>query len=80
MAHTETYAGVSTPKRQLFAFRPTSAAVVVAALKAWRQAAARRRALANLAPYELRDIGYPEINRSVLEIEAGLMTKLMSMR
>jgi hypothetical protein len=36
--------------------------------------------LADLTPDQLRDIGQPEINRPVLEIKAGLMTNLMSMR
>nr|WP_245279617.1 hypothetical protein [Rhizobium leguminosarum] len=43
--------------------------------------------MADLTPDQLRDIGYPrdeighpQVNRPVLEIKAGLMTKLMSMR
>nr|WP_246620889.1 MULTISPECIES: hypothetical protein [Rhizobium] len=43
--------------------------------------------MADLTPDQLRDIGHPrgdighpQINRPVLEIKAGLMTKLMSMR
>ncbi|MBP2445248.1 DUF1127 domain-containing protein [Rhizobium leguminosarum] len=80
MAHTETHAGVHAPNRQLFKSRPNSAAIIIVALRAWRRTAARRKALANLTPDQLRDIGHPEIDRPVLEIEAGLMTKLMSMR
>ena len=79
MANTETHAGVSTPKTQLFGSR-SNVAIIVAALKAWWQTAARRKALANLTPDQLKDIGHPGINRPVLEIKAGLMTKLMSMR
>nr|WP_245305285.1 hypothetical protein [Rhizobium leguminosarum] len=43
--------------------------------------------MADLTSDQLRDIGYPrddighpQVNRPVLEIKAGLMTKLMSMR
>ncbi|MBY5560034.1 DUF1127 domain-containing protein [Rhizobium leguminosarum] len=80
MAHTETHAGISAPERQLFGSRPNSVATIAAALRAWRRAVARRKALAELTPDQLRDIGHPQDNRPVLEIKAGLMTKLMSMR
>ncbi|ANP86225.1 DUF1127 domain-containing protein [Rhizobium leguminosarum] len=80
MAHTETHAGISAP-------RPNSVTIIVAALRKWQRSVARRKALADLTPDQLRDIGYPrddighpEVNRPVLEIKAGLMTKLMSMR
>ncbi|MGR9400836.1 uncharacterized protein YjiS (DUF1127 family) [Rhizobium leguminosarum] len=87
MAHTETHGGISAPKGQLFESRPNSVAIIVAALRTWRRSVARRKALADLTPDQLRDIGYPRDdmghpggNRPVLEIKAGLMTKLMSMR
>ncbi|MGO7588485.1 DUF1127 domain-containing protein [Rhizobium leguminosarum] len=94
MAHTETHAGISAPKGQLFGFGPNSVAIIVAALRKWQRSVARRKALADLTPDQLRDIGYPpddigyprddighpQVNRPVLEIKAGLMTKLMSMR
>ncbi|MBY3065404.1 DUF1127 domain-containing protein [Rhizobium laguerreae] len=94
MAHTETHAGISAPERQVFRFRPNSVAIIVAALRKWQRSVARRKALADLTPDQLRDIGHPrgdighprgdighpQINRPVLEIKAGLMTKLMSMR
>ncbi|NKK75700.1 DUF1127 domain-containing protein [Rhizobium leguminosarum bv. viciae] len=80
MAHTETHAGISAPKGQLFGFRPNSVAIIVAALRKWQRSVARRKALADLTPDQLRDIGHPQANRPVLEIKAGLMTKLMSMR
>ncbi|MFF0950258.1 DUF1127 domain-containing protein [Rhizobium leguminosarum] len=87
MAHTETHAGISAPKGQLFGFRPNSVAIIVAALRKWQRSVARRKALADLTSDQLRDIGYPrddighpQVNRPVLEIKAGLMTKLMSMR
>ncbi|MBY5333272.1 DUF1127 domain-containing protein [Rhizobium leguminosarum] len=87
MAHTETHAGISAPERQVFGFGPNSLATVVTALRAWRRAVVRRKALTELTPDQLRDIGYPrddighpQDNRPVLEIKAGLMTELMSMR
>ncbi|QIO51223.1 DUF1127 domain-containing protein [Rhizobium leguminosarum bv. trifolii] len=87
MAHTETHAGISAPERQVFGSGQNSVATIVAALRAWRRAVVRRKALAELTPDQLRDIGYPRDdishprdNRPVLEIKAGLMTKLMSMR
>ncbi|MBB4504697.1 uncharacterized protein YjiS (DUF1127 family) [Rhizobium leguminosarum] len=54
--------------------------MIVAALRKWQRSVARRKALADLTPDQLRDIGHPPANRPVLEIKAGLMTKLMSMR
>ncbi|MHC2214632.1 DUF1127 domain-containing protein [Rhizobium leguminosarum] len=80
MAHTETHAGISAPKGQLFGFRSNSVAMIVAALRKWQRSVARRKALADMTPDQLRDIGHPGANRPVLEIKAGLMTKLMSMR
>ncbi|MCW1412442.1 DUF1127 domain-containing protein [Rhizobium sp. 1AS11] len=87
MAHTQTHAGISAPERQVFGFGLNSVATIVAALRAWRRAVVGRKALAELTPDQLRDIGYPRDdighpgdNRPVLEIKAGLMTKLMSMR
>nr|WP_246724471.1 DUF1127 domain-containing protein [Rhizobium leguminosarum] len=69
-------------------------AIIVAALRKWQRSVARQKALADLTPDQLRDIGYPrddighpgdgiahpQVNRPVLEIKAGLMTELMSMR
>ncbi|TAX72633.1 DUF1127 domain-containing protein [Rhizobium leguminosarum] len=87
MAHTETHAGISAPERQAFGSWPSSVAMIVAALRKWQRSVARRKALADLTPDQLRDIGHPrddighpQDNRPVLEIKAGLMTKLMSMR
>ncbi|MER8825762.1 DUF1127 domain-containing protein [Mesorhizobium sp. M0938] len=74
MAHTETRAS----KRQLFVSGLKS--VAIAALRDWWRSVARRRALAELTPDQLNDIGHPEAHRPVLNIKAGLITKLMSMR
>ncbi|RWI72159.1 MAG: hypothetical protein EOR19_23610 [Mesorhizobium sp.] len=55
-------------------------ATMVAVFTAWRRTFARRRAIANLTPDQLRDIGQPEAPRPTLDIKAGLITNLMSMR
>nr|WP_292523584.1 DUF1127 domain-containing protein [Mesorhizobium sp.] len=53
---------------------------MIAAFRGWRRTVARRRALADLTPDQLNDIGHPEAPRPVLDIKAGLITNLMSMR
>ncbi|MBB4229379.1 DUF1127 domain-containing protein [Rhizobium mongolense] len=80
MAHTDTRAGGSASKTQLFGSTLKCAATIIAALQQWRRTIARRTALADLTPDQLRDIGHPEVNRPVLVIKAGLITNLMSMR
>lgn len=57
-----------------------SALAIIGAVKARWQAAARRRTLAELTDDQLDDIGYHRPNRPTLEIKAGTMTNLMSMR
>lgn len=83
MTHTETHPA-SAPIRQVSESRVNNITILTAALAAavrqWRRAAARRRVLADLTSDQLRDIGQPEINRPTLEIKAGLITNLMSMR
>nr|WP_244603051.1 DUF1127 domain-containing protein [Mesorhizobium delmotii] len=53
---------------------------MIAAFRGWRRTVARRRALADLTPDQLNDIGHPEAHRPALDIKAGLITNLMSMR
>lgn len=43
----------------------------------WQRAGARRKALSDLTPDQLRDIGYSEANRPILKVKASLMTKLI---
>ncbi|WP_292320781.1 DUF1127 domain-containing protein [Mesorhizobium sp.] len=59
-----------------------SAATAVAAFMAWRRTIAGCRALADLTPDQLRDIGCPEpfAPKFVVRVGVGLMTDLMSMR
>jgi uncharacterized protein YjiS (DUF1127 family) len=80
MAQIETHTGIRAPEKQVSGSRSNPVAAMVAALRAWQSAGARRKALADLTPDQLRDIGYSEANRPILEVKAGLMTTLMSMR
>ena len=57
-----------------------TAATAVAALDTWQQTASTRRAIADLTPDQLRDFGYSEAVAPKLEVKAGLITNLMSMR
>lgn len=55
---------------------------LVGPLVVWRQTVANRHAIADLTTHELRDIGHPlaDAPSPTLEIRAGLMPNLMSMR
>ncbi|CAH2404516.1 hypothetical protein MES4922_360138 [Mesorhizobium ventifaucium] len=55
-------------------------ATAIAALKTWQRTVSRRRAIAEMTPDRLRDIGDAEAPAPVLEIKAGLVTNLISMR
>ena len=55
-------------------------AAIVTVVVAWRRNSARRKAIADLTPDQLMDIGHPEASRPTLDIKAGLITNLMSMR
>jgi hypothetical protein len=61
-----------------FVLKITAAAI--GALKGWQRTISRRRAIANLPLERLRDIGHVEAPAPVLEVNAGLITILMSMR
>ncbi|MEK1889071.1 MAG: DUF1127 domain-containing protein [Phyllobacterium sp.] len=80
MAHTHTQTGRSASKKHLFKFGLNGLAKAIAALADWRRTVATRSALADLSPDQLKDIGHPQANRAVLDIKAGLITNLMSMR
>ncbi|HTV70714.1 MAG TPA: DUF1127 domain-containing protein [Rhizobiaceae bacterium] len=49
---------------------------MIATVEAWQ----RRRAVADLTPHQLRDIGRAETPAPVLEVKPGLITNLMSMK
>lgn len=60
--------------------RPGFVKAANVALNAWQLAVSRRWAVADLPPEQLRDIGHVEAPAPVLEVKAGLVTNLMSMR
>ncbi|SFO52777.1 protein of unknown function [Mesorhizobium sp. NFR06] len=80
MARTETHAKANAWKPWPLEAASQGMAMVVAAFTAWRTAAAGRRALADMTPDQLKDIGCPEPARPTLFLRVGLMTDLMSMR
>lgn len=79
MPRAETRAHHSSRVR-LFGFVLKTTATVIAALKAWERTVSRRRTIADLSPDQLKDIGHAEAPAPVLEVKAGLVTNLMSMR
>ena len=54
--------------------------VAIRTFSAWRRAANTKKALAELSPDRLQDIGHVESPQPVLTIKPGLMANLMSMR
>ncbi|AZO31043.1 MULTISPECIES: DUF1127 domain-containing protein [Mesorhizobium] len=82
MAHTEVHAETRASKHRLLGAASKSAAKAVAAFTAWRRTIAGRRALADLTPDQLRDIGLsqPRAPQFLVSVGVGLMTDLMSMR
>ncbi|RWM26423.1 MAG: DUF1127 domain-containing protein [Mesorhizobium sp.] len=80
MAHTEAHAETRASKYRLLGAASNSMAAAVAAFTAWRRTIAGRRALADLTPDQLKDIGCPEPCRPTFFVRVGLITDLMSMR
>ncbi|TIV73165.1 MAG: DUF1127 domain-containing protein [Mesorhizobium sp.] len=82
MAHAEAHAETRASKHRLLGMTSSSMAAAAAAFMAWRRSIAGRRALAELTPDQLKDIGCPEpfAPKFVLRVGVGLMTDLMSMR
>ena len=82
MAHTEAHAETRTSKHGLLGKASNGMAAAFAAFTAWRRTVAGRRALANLTPDQLKDIGCPEVLRPMcfVRVGVGLMADLMSMR
>jgi uncharacterized protein YjiS (DUF1127 family) len=79
MAYTKTR-GYQASKRRLFGPALDSIATMIAAFRLRRRTRATRRAIADLTPDQLNDIGQPEAPRPMLDVKAGVMTNLMSMR
>lgn len=80
MAHTETRVENCASTRRLLGVALKSIVTMVAALTAWQRTVARRRATTDLTRDQLKDIGHSEVPRPTLDIKAGLITNLMSMR
>jgi len=78
MPHTET---CSRPARARF---PGSALKAMGAafraFRIWRRTVRRRRAIADLPPELLKDIGCSEGCLPAVEVKPGLITNLMSMK
>jgi hypothetical protein len=79
MAHTKT-GEYQTWNRRLLGPKLDAIATLVAAFRLRRRTLATRRAMADLTPDQLNDIGDPEAPRPVLDVKAGLIANLMSMR
>jgi len=80
MPHMETRVRHRSSRVRLLGFVLKTTAAAIAALKAWHQTVTRRRAIADLPPEQLRDIGHAEASAPMLEVKAGLVTNLKSMR
>ncbi|MBA8906417.1 DUF1127 domain-containing protein [Aminobacter sp. NyZ550] len=53
----------------------------IAAAEMWYRRAQSRRIIAALSPEQMKDIGYPAVDAiPSLDVEAGLMSRLQSMR
>ena len=80
MPHMQALGERRTSPTSLFALGLESIAQMVAAETARRRTAATRRLLQDLTPAQLKDIGCPEPSLPQIEVKAGLITNLMSMR
>lgn len=82
MAHMETLAGHRPRKGRFLRSFLEGAVTMIAAFETWRQCVANRKAIAGLTVDELRDIGHPvaDVPTPTLDIKAGLITNLISMR
>ncbi len=76
MAHTQN----RVDSHRLLGLVLKTTATAIAALKTWQRTVSRRRAIADLTSDQLRDIGHAEAPAPVLEVKAGLVTNLKSMR
>ena len=79
MAHTKTRLG-SRSAMPLLGPLLKATATAIAALNTWQQTVSTRRAIADLTPDRMTDIGHAEAPAPMLEVKAGLITNLMSMR
>jgi hypothetical protein len=80
MPHTETRIRLHVSRARLSGYALKTAATAVVILKTWQRAILRRRAIADLPPEQLEDIGHAGPPAPVLEVKAGLITILKSLR
>ncbi|RWA70685.1 DUF1127 domain-containing protein [Mesorhizobium sp. M1C.F.Ca.ET.193.01.1.1] len=82
MAHTETHAKTHASNPWPLGAASKSVTTAVSAFTAWRRSIAGRRAIRDMTPDQLKDIGCQEVPRPtvVIRVGVGLMTDLMSMR
>jgi hypothetical protein len=80
MPHTETRIRLHVSRVRLSGLMLKTAATAAAALKTWQRIISRRRAIADLPPEQLEDIGHAAPPAPVLEVKAGLITILKSLR
>jgi Domain of unknown function (DUF1127) len=80
MAYTKTDE-YQASKRRLLGPTLNGIATLIAALRLRHQTRATRRAIADLTPDQLNDIGHPDASQPMLDVaKAALITNLMSMR
>lgn len=80
MAYTEARAKNRASNRRLLGVALKSLAAIAADFTAWQRTIATRRAMKELTSEQLKDIGHSDAPRPKLNIKAGLITNLMSMR
>ena len=82
MAHTQAHAETRASKHRLLGAASNGMATAVAAFTAWRRTIAGRRAIRDMTPEQLKDIGLsqPQASKFLVSVGVGLMTDLMSMR
>jgi uncharacterized protein YjiS (DUF1127 family) len=80
MPHAETYLRQQSSNANPLGFVLKAAAATIAALDTWQRTISTRRAIADLPSERLADIGHAEAPRPAVEVKAGLITNLMSMR
>ena len=79
MTHTETRANRQATGTSFSGWKLGKSSIVEVG-KEWRRAAVRQRTLSELTCEQLDDIGHERPNLPTLEVKAGLVIDLMSMR
>ncbi|MEJ6785264.1 DUF1127 domain-containing protein [Aminobacter sp. Piv2-1] len=75
------YSGHKLPASGFTARFVEAAATRFAAIEDWYRLVRSRKVIEALSPEQLKDIGYPSVEaKPSMEVERGLMDKLMTMR